>query len=178
MNYNLTKFLVSLFLVLFLTNCGKDFFKKVDTRKVPVNAQERARKNVEEGKGVSINKILNRRGGNTNFQFSSSNPLWRASLETLDFLPMTTVDYAGGMIISDWYSDNTASSNESIKITIRFLSNEVRSNSLKIIVHKKICKTISSCNTSILENSAISQELITTIVRKAALMEKADKEKK
>ena len=160
-----------------MTNCGKDFFKKVDTRKVPVNAQERARKNVEEGKGVSINKILNRRG-NTNFQFSSSNPLWRASLETLDFLPMTTVDYAGGMIISDWYSDNTASSNESIKITIRFLSNEVRSNSLKIIVHKKICKTISSCNTSILENSAISQELITTIVRKAALMEKADKEKK
>ncbi len=177
MNYNLTKFLVALFLVLFLTNCGKDFFKKVDTRKVPVNAQERAKKNVEEGKGVSINKILNRRG-NTNFQFSSSNPLWRASLETLDFLPMTTVDYAGGMIISDWYSDNTASSNESIKITIRFLSNEVGSNSLKIIVHKKICKTISSCNTSILENSAISQELITTIVRKAALMEKADKEKK
>ena len=146
-------------------------------RERPVNAQERARQNVEQGKGVSINKMLKRRG-NTNFQFSSSNPLWRASLETLDFLPMTTVDYAGGMIISDWYSDNTASSNESIKITIRFLSNEVRSNSLKIIVHKKICKTISSCNTSILENSAISQELITTIVRKAALMEKADKEKK
>ena len=146
-------------------------------RERPVNSQERARQNVEQGKGVSINKMLKRRG-NTNFQFSSSNPLWRASLETLDFLPMTTVDYAGGMIISDWYSDNTASSNESIKITIRFLSNEVRSNSLKIIVHKKICKTISSCNTSILENSAISQELITTIVRKAALMEKADKEKK
>ena len=146
-------------------------------RERPVNAQERARQNVEQGKGVSINKMLKGRG-NTNFQFSSSNPLWRASLETLDFLPMTTVDYAGGMIISDWYSDNTASSNESIKITIRFLSNEVGSNSLKIIVHKKICKTISSCNTSILENSAISQELITTIVRKAALMEKADKEKK
>ena len=146
-------------------------------RERPVNAQERARQNVEQGKGVSINKMLKRRE-NTNFQFSSSNPLWRASLETLDFLPMTTVDYAGGMIISDWYSDNTASSNESIKITIRFLSNEVRSNSLKIIVHKKICKNISSCNTSILENSAISQELITTIVRKAALMEKADKEKK
>ena len=146
-------------------------------RERPVNAQERARQNVEQGKGVSINKMLKGRG-NTNFQFSSSNPLWRASLETLDFLPMTTVDYAGGMIISDWYSDNAASSNESIKITIRFLSNEVRSNSLKIIVHKKICKTISSCNTSILENSAISQELMTTIVRKAALMEKADKEKK
>ena len=91
---------------------------------------------------------------------------------------MTTVDYAGGMIISDWYSDNTSNSNESIKITIRFLSNEVRSDSLKIIAHKKICKTVSSCNTTILENSAISQELITSIVRKAALLEKEDKEKK
>ena len=153
------------------------FLKKVDMRERPVNMQERALENVEQGKGVSINKILNRRG-NTNFQFSSSNPLWRASLEILDFLPMTTVDYAGGMIISDWYSDNTGNSNESIKITIRFLSNEVRSDSLKVIAHKKTCKTISSCNTTILENSAIGQELITSIVRKAALIEKADKEKK
>jgi len=176
MKNKITFILITSLFILSFTSCGKGF-KKVDMRERPVNAQERARQNVEEGKGVSINKMLKRRG-NTNFQFSSSNPLWRASLETLDFLPMTTVDYAGGMIISDWYSDNTASSNESIKITIRFLSNEVGSNSLKIIVHKKICKTISSCNTSILENSAISQELITTIVRKAALMEKADKEKK
>ena len=98
--------------------------------------QERARQNIEQGKGVSINKLLARRG-NTNFQFSSSNPMWRASLETLDFMPMTTVDYAGGMIISDWYSDNSGSSNESLKITVRFLSNEVRSDSIKIIVHKK-----------------------------------------
>ena len=176
MNNKITFFLVIFSFILLLTACGQRF-KKVDMRERPVNAQERARENVEQGKGVSINKMLRGRG-DTNFQFSSSNPLWRASLEILDFLPMTTVDYAGGMIISDWYSDNTASSNESIKITIRFLSNEVGSNSLKIIVHKKICKTISSCNTSILENSAISQELITTIVRKAALMEKADKEKK
>ena len=174
------KFLTQLFLsilLLSLTSCGKGFFKKVDMRERPVNMQERARKNVEEGQGVSINKILNRRG-NTNFQFSSSNPLWRASLEILDFLPMTTVDYAGGMIISDWYSDNTTNSNESIKITIRFLSNEVRSDSLKVIAHKKTCKTASSCNTIILENSAISKELISSIVRKAALLDKADKEKK
>ena len=153
------------------------FFQKVDNRKRPVNAQERARQNVEQGKGVSINKLLKRRG-NTNFQFSSSNPMWRASLEILDFIPMTTVDYAGGMIISDWYSDNTGSSNESIKITIRFLSNELRSDSIKIIVHKKVCKTVSSCNTKILNNSAISNELRSSIMRKAALMEKEDKEKK
>ena len=171
-----TKLIFLSILIFHVSGC-KGLFKKVDMRERPVNMQERARQNVEQGRGVSINKILNRRG-NTNFQFSSSNPLWRASLEILDFLPMTTVDYAGGMIISDWYSDNTGNSNESIKITIRFLSNEVRSDSLKVIAHKKTCKTTSSCNTTILENSAIGQELITSIVRKAALIEKADKEKK
>ena len=177
MNSKFTKLLIAFFLLVFLTDCSKGFFKKVDNRKRPVNMQERARQNVEEGKGVSINKLLSRRG-NTNFQFTSSNPMWRASLETLDFMPMTTVDYAGGMIISDWYSDNTGSTNESLKITIRFLSNEIRSDSLKVIVHKKICKNISSCNTSALVNSTIGQELTSTIIRKAALMEKEDKEKK
>tara|TARA_B100000963_G_scaffold358790_1_gene384306 strand:+ start:75 stop:608 length:534 start_codon:yes stop_codon:yes gene_type:complete len=177
MNNKFSLFLVFIILIAFLTGCSKSPFKKVDMRERPVNAQERARQNVEEGKGVSINKMLRGRG-NTNFQFSSSNPLWRASLEILDFLPMTTVDYAGGMIISDWYSDNTNNSNESIKITIRFLSNEIRSDSLKVIAHKKTCKTIQSCNTIILENSAIGQELVSSIIRKAAILDKADKEKK
>ena len=69
--------------------------------------------------------------------------MWRASLETLDFLPLTTVDYSGGMIITDWYSDGNKK--ESIKITLRFLSNEIRSDSLKIIVHKKICNNDLNC---------------------------------
>jgi len=158
----------------FLTSCSKDLFKKVDMRERPVNAQERARQNVEQGKGVSINKILNRRG-NTNFQFSSSNPLWRASLEILDFLPLSTVDYSGGLIISDWYSDGNA--NESIKITIRFLDNKVRSENLKISVHQKVCK-INNCNVNLLSQSKISNELKTTIIRKAALLEKNSKKKK
>ena len=163
--------------MLFLADCSKGLFKKVDQRSRPINSQERAKQNVEEGRGVSINKLLRNRG-NTNFQFSSSNPMWRASLEILDFIPMTTVDYAGGMIISDWYSDNSTNSNESIKITVRFLSNEIRSDSVKIIIHKKLCKTSSSCSTSILNNSTIGQELRTTIIRRAALLEKEDKEKK
>ena len=82
------------------SSCGNKFG---DARKTPVNAQERARKNVEEGRGASVGSIFNR--GNTNYEFSSSNPMWRASLEILDFLPLNTVDYSGGMIISDWYSD-------------------------------------------------------------------------
>ena len=172
-----TKLIFLSILTLHVSGCSKGLFKKVDTRERPVNMQERARQNVEQGKGVSINKILNRRG-NTNFQFSSSNPLWRASLEILDFLPMTTVDYAGGMIISDWYSDNTGNSNESIKITIRFLSNEVRSDSLKVIVHKRTCASNQNCKVSLLNSSKISQELLSTIIRKAALLEKEKKIKK
>ena len=89
--------IVSFFFVfLLLINCGG--LSKTDTRKVPVNAQERARKNVEEGRAAGLGTILGR-DGSTNYEFSTSNPMWRASLEILDFIPMTTVDYAGGMII-------------------------------------------------------------------------------
>jgi len=167
---------IFLFLTLFssLVNCGG--FKKVDTRETPVNALERARKNVKEGRGTSVNNILKGGRGGTNYEFSTSNPLWRASLETLDFLPMSTVDYSGGMIISDWYADNNT--NESIKITIRFLSNEVRSDSLKVIVHKRTCSTNQNCKVSLLNSSKISQELLSTIIRKAALIEKESKKKK
>ena len=168
------KLILFLTLMFSLVNCGG--FKKVDSRKVPVNAQERARKNVEEGRGASVNSILRGARGGTTYEFSTSNPLWRASLETLDFLPMTTVDYSGGMIISDWYADNNTS--EAIKITIRFLSNEVRSDSLKVIVHKRTCSTNQNCKVSLLNSSKISQELLSTIIRKAALIEKESKKKK
>ena len=70
--------------------------------------------------------------------------MWRASLEILDFLPLSTVDYSGGVIISDWYSDRT-SQNEAIKISVRFLSNEIQTNSLNIIVHRKMCSTATKC---------------------------------
>jgi len=170
----LIKLPLLIILMISIVNCGG--FKKVDTRNTPVNAQERARKNINEGKGVSVNSILKGRSGGTNYEFSTSNPLWRASLETLDFLPMTTVDYSGGMIISDWYADNDK--NESIKITIRFLSNEVRSDSLKVIVHKRTCASNQNCKVSLLNSSKISQELLSTIIRKAALLEKEKKIKK
>ena len=117
---------------LILQSCG--VVKKVDQRQMPDGADAKARKNIEEGKGVSIGGLVNRRGS-TNYEFSTSNPMWRASLEILDFLPLATVDYSGGMIITDWYSESN--SDESIKITVRFLSNEIRSDNLKIIVHKK-----------------------------------------
>ena len=141
----------------------------------PITAEEKRRKNIEEGRGASIGGLLGKVGG-TNYEFSSSNPMWRASLETLDFLPLTTVDYSGGVIITDWYSQD--GNQDSIKLTVRFLSNEVRSDSLKIIVHKKICKTNSNCITKISNSNVIKDELRSTILRKAAQFQKSDKKKK
>ena len=132
---------------------------------------------MKEGRGISIgNAIKNRRG--TNYEFSTSNPMWRASLETLDFLPLTTVDYSGGIIISDWYSSNSGGGKESIKISIRFLSNEIRSENLKVIIHKKTCSSNINCKISLISNSKIKQELHAAIIKKAALLEKDSKNKK
>ena len=173
MRKHLKFFLIVSLMLTILTSCEALKPKKVDTRETSIKGSERARKNVEEGGGVSLKNVLNRRGGS--FEFSSSNPMWRASLEILDFLPLTTVDYSGGMIVSDWYTGE--SSNESIKISIRFLSNEIRSDSLKIIVHKKKCYENQSCQTKLLNNSKISQELRLTILKKAAALEKEKKKK-
>ena len=143
---------------------------------MPDGAEARARKNIEEGRGVSLGSVLGRRGG-TNYEFSTSNPLWRASLETLDFLPLTTVDYSGGMIITDWYSTEN-DTKSSLKITVRFLSNEITANSLKIIVHQKNCSTTNNCNVQLLKNSQIKNELNSVIIKKAALLEKEKNKKK
>ena len=161
------KFILIIFLFFLLSNCEALKPKKVDTRNVPINAQEAARKNINEGKGVSFNKLLSGRGG-TNFEFSSSNPMWRASLNVLEFMPLSTVDYSGGVIITDWYKDGN--SNDSIKISVRFLSNEISATSLKIIVHKKKCQINLDCSVKEF-NSKINEELLTTILKQASLLD-------
>lgn len=168
-----------LFIIVFssISSCGVPDFAKPSKikRDAPINAKERARKNVEEGRGVSLKGMM---GGSksTNYEFSTSNPLWRASLEIIDFMPLATVDYSGGIIITDWYSDGQ-NFDESIKITVRFLSNEVRSDSIKIIVHNKKCKTDQSCAVNEIQSN-IKFELQKSILRKAALLEKEIKKSK
>ena len=148
--------------------------KKVDTRETPINAADRARKNINEGRGTSLKSLIG--GGGTNYEFSTSNPMWRASLEILDFLPLTTVDYSGGIIITDWYTEDTSSN--SIKISVRFLDNEIRADSLKIIVHKKDCSSNNNCKVNLLSTSTIGRELRTAIVTKAAELNTVSKNKK
>ena len=176
MNF-LKQFFITFLLIslIALNSCGS--YKKVDQRKMPDGALAKARKNVEEGKGVSLKGMLGNRGS-TNYEFSTANPMWRASLETLDFLPLTTVDYSGGIIITDWYFDSSASSDESIKITVRFLSNNIRSDSLKIIVHQRVCKISGKCKIQLLDKSNIQEELHRTILKKASLIDKNKKNKK
>ena len=141
----------------------------------PINADERARQNLNQGRGITLKDAF---GGNrsTNYEFSTSNPLWRASLEIIDFMPLTTVDYSGGIIITDWYSDNS-NANDSIKITVRFLSNEIQSNSIKVIVHNKKCKTNEICTVNEID-SKIKFELQKSILSKAALFERDAKRSK
>ena len=168
--------LILCFLAFFLQSCSvpKALKPSKIEKNIPVNAKERARQNIEQGKGLSLKGMMGNKS--TNYEFSTSNPLWRASLETIDFMPLSTVDYSGGIIITDWYSD-ASSTNDSIKITVRFLSNEVQSNSLKIIVHNKKCKMNENCTIREID-SKIKFELQKTILAKAALIEREAKSPK
>jgi len=96
--------------------------------------------------------------------------MWRATLEILDFLPLANVDYSGGIITTDWYNEGT-SLDESIKITVRFLTNEIRSDGLKIIVHKKRCNIQQKCTVKKI-SSTLEHELQIAILKKAVLFEK------
>lgn len=164
-------FLIVSFLIGLLSSCG--IYRPVDTRTVPQNAEEKRRKNIDEGRGISIKNVLGNKG--TNFEFSTSNPLWRASLDVLDFIPLATVDYAGGIIITDWYSDQNK--NESIKISIQFLTNEVTASSIKLIIYKKTCNDANNCKTNLVKSN-INDEILSAIIKKAALLEKESKLKK
>ena len=133
------------------------------------------KKNLEEGKGFRINDAIKGGRGATNFEFASSNELWRASLDIIEFMPLTSANYSGGIIITDWYSDNS-STNESIKIIIRFLTNEIRADALDIKVFYKICKNLNNCMVTEKE-SLLSNELRKKILKKAALHKKETTEK-
>jgi len=171
--YKLKNSIIYFLIIFTISSCQAFKPSKVDTRKTPINAQEAARKNVEEGKGVSIKGLL---GGKNNgsFDFSTSNPLWRASLELIDFMPLATVDYSGGIIITDWYNDGI-DVEESIKITLRFLSTEIRSDSVKIIIHRKKCRISENCKIDEIDSN-IKFELQRSILAKASQFE-ADKKK-
>ena len=164
-------------LTIFLTISACGIYKPVDARKVPPNVKDRVEKNLAEGKGFRIfDSEKNIMGGGA-FQFANSNELWKASLDVIDFMPLSSVNYSGGIIITDWYSDNK-NPNESIKISIRFLTNEIRSDALEIKIFSRKCDS-NSFNCKFTDSSQnLVAELQREILKKAAIYKDEEKKKK
>ena len=162
--------IIIIFALIFLNSCG---LPGADARKVVVSGKDRAKKNSEEGKGFRLMENVNK--GGTNFEFASSNELWRASLDTIDFMPLTTANYSGGIIVTDWYSDNE-NLNESIKVTIRFLTNEIRSDAINLKVFYKDCTSSNECVVSERSGNLVN-ELKKQILKKATAYKKQSEKK-
>ena len=147
---NFSKFLkIFIFILtipLLLSSCkspeGKFKLPGGDARKSPADPAKRVEQNLKEGRGFKINDAFGGQKGGV-FDFASSNELWRASLDTIDFMPLLSVNYSGGIIITDWYADEQSLSGESVKISIRFLTNEIRADALDIKVFSRKCNNIS-----------------------------------
>ena len=163
--------LLGIFLLV-LNSCQALKYKPTKAGEVPVSADDRVKKNMEEGRGFRLMDI-GKKGGT--FDFASSNELWKASLDTIDFMPLVSANYSGGIIITDWYNDGS-SNNHSVKISIRFLTNEIRSDALDIKIFTKNCITIIDCK--VYENKGnLVFELKKSILKKAALYKKQNKDK-
>ena len=168
---------ILIFLIFFtLNSCAKEgFFKTGDARKNPPDPKLRVKKNLEEGKGFRLSNVMGNNRGSTNFEFASSNELWRASLDVLDFMPLTSANYSGGIIITDWYSEG-GNAEESIKITIRFLSNEVRADAIDVDVFYKKCIAANNCKIN-KQDGQLRKEITKQILSKAATYKKISKDK-
>ncbi len=160
--------LLTLIILLPLTGCG--IYKRADVKDVPVNVNERVKKNIEEGRGLRFGK-KNATGGT--FDFASSNELWRASIDVLDFVPFTNASYSGGILITEWFDGNPSEdNNRDLKITVRFLTNEIRSDALQISIHEKLCKNNSQdCSVSKID-SKLQNEIKIAILKRAAILQK------
>ncbi len=169
----LSKILTIILISLFAYSCGPLAFKRSDVKDNPINDKDKRTKNIKEGKGISIGS---RKGRSGSFDFASSNEMWRGTIEILDFVPLSTADYGGGVIITDWYKDDL-NSNESIKIMVNFLSNEIRADGLEVKIYKKTCKDNSNCNTQLM-SSNLEQEIKLAILRKAAQIKVSDGKKR
>ena len=170
MKRNLIKLFTLLAFAIFLLNsCG--FYKRSDIKDNPVNVNERVKKNIQEGRGFRFGGGATRGG---DFDFASSNPLWRGAVSVLDFVPLTNASYSGGIIITEWFSseNNKESTTRELKLTVQFVSNEIRADAIKVLVFEKSCLQ-NNCKTKKIK-SKLEGELKLAILKKAALLEKEE----
>ena len=159
---------------LFLNSCGPLKFERADVKDSPINEADKRKRNIEQGRGFTLPGTNNSGGGN--FSFGNSNELWRATLDILEFTPLSNVDYGGGIIITDWYSAND-NLDQSIKISVQFLTDELRADGLLIKIYQKNCTIESNCAVKLIE-SDLNQEIKLAILKKAAQIKKGDLKKK
>ncbi len=166
----LFKISIILFLCSTLGSCGPLKYEPVDVKDSPINDADMRKRNIEEGRGFTI--PVGKNAGSGNFSFGNSNELWRATLDILDFTPLSNVDYGGGIIITDWYSSEN-NINESIKISIQFLSDEIRADGLLVKIYQKDCVSQSNCAVELIETD-LNQEIKLAILKKAAQIKAGD----
>jgi hypothetical protein len=174
----MTKKFLLLFLTLSLSLSGCGIYKRSDIKDNPGNVEERVQRNIEEGKGIRFGSLGSKSGGT--FDFASSNEMWRASIEILDFVSLTNASYSGGIIITDWFSHNKkdeAGNKKEIKITVRFLSNEIRAEGIEVIIHERICgQNNTNCKIT-KKKSKLEGEIKIAILKKAARIQLEDRKK-
>ena len=166
------KYFIYLTLILLtLSACSSNIFRRADVKDTPINVKDRVRKNIEEGRGIRFGK--NSSSGGT-FDFASSNELWRASMDVLDFVPFSNASYSGGILITEWFDGNSNDKNEirDLKITIRFLTNEIRSDALDVSIHERKCQNNgTSCSVNKI-NSKLEPEISLAILKRAAILKR------
>ena len=158
---------------LILSSCGPFKYERADVKDSPINEADKRKRNIEQGRGFSVPIGKGKGGGN--FSFGTSNELWRATLEILEFTPLSNVDYAGGVIITDWYADEN-NLNESIKISVQFLSDEIRADGITIKIYQKKCATNTNCAIKFIKSN-LNEEIKLAILRKAAQIKVGDLKK-
>ena len=167
----LKKYFIFLFLIFFtFSGCSNSIFRKADVKDTPVNVDERVKKNITEGRGIRFGKGSSSGG---TFDFASSNELWRASMDVLNFVPFSNASYSGGILITEWFDGNSNVKNEKrdLKITVRFLTNEIRADALDISVHERVCQSNGTgCNVNKIMSN-IEPEIKLAILKRAAILQ-------
>jgi hypothetical protein len=164
-------FIYLILLLLTFSGCSNKIFRKADIKDTPINVNDRVKRNIEEGRGIRFGKGSSKGG---TFDFASSNELWRASMDVLDFVPFSNASYSGGILITEWFDGNSNDKNEKrdLKITVRFLTNEIRSDALDISIHERKCQSNgTSCSVNKIK-SELEPQIGLAILKRAAILEK------
>ena len=164
-------FIYLILLLLAFSGCSKKIFKRADVKDTPVNVNERVKRNIEEGRGIRFGKGSSSGG---TFDFASSNELWRASMDVLDFVPFSNASYSGGVLITEWFDGNSNDKNEKrdLKITVRFLTNEIRADAIDVNIHERKCKSNrTGCSVNKI-SSELEPKIKLAILKRAAKLEK------